>query len=280
MMTTWMFCWREPGRLEDRLRIVAQHLLDLGVADDRQPPCALRLRRTGGDSRPRTPWQARSARAAGLNGRTLIGVFGHVALELRSAWPQTSEPTPVRSTQAAITSRWGKLAGRKPANAAGAGRAGFRQRRRGRLMLDTAQTVACALGPQRRAAVHGHGRDGGGGANRGAGRPRHPHGGRPAGGAGAATAIAAAQAALAVGRVRYTEALGIPSLRAADRAALCRELQCRRRRRARDRHHRLVGRIHPRVPRAVRAGRSRRASPRPAIRRTATSSRRSAASRC
>ena len=37
-----------------------------------------------------------------------------------------------------------------------------------------------------------------------------------------ATAIAAAQAALANGRIGYTEALGIPSLRAAHRAALSR----------------------------------------------------------
>ena len=46
------------------------------------------------------------------------------------------------------------------------------------------------------------------------GRPRHPHGGRAARGPAPATAIKAAQAALAHGRIGYTETLGIPTLRA------------------------------------------------------------------
>ena len=50
------------------------------------------------------------------------------------------------------------------------------------MMLDPARTADDAVGPQRRAAVHGDGRDGGGGPHRGRGRPGHPHGGRPAGG--------------------------------------------------------------------------------------------------
>ena len=48
-------------------------------------------------------------------------------------------------------------------------------------MLDKAQRLLAAVGPQRGAAVHGDGRDGGGGAARGAGPPHHPYGGRPAG---------------------------------------------------------------------------------------------------
>jgi len=35
--TTWTFCLREASRLEDRRRVVAHQLFDLGVADDRQP---------------------------------------------------------------------------------------------------------------------------------------------------------------------------------------------------------------------------------------------------
>ena len=55
----------EPGRLQDRLRVVAQQLLDLGVADDRQAASALRLRRTGRcRSRPRDAQCAISAHRA------------------------------------------------------------------------------------------------------------------------------------------------------------------------------------------------------------------------
>ncbi|MGY3459317.1 aspartate/methionine/tyrosine aminotransferase [Bradyrhizobium sp. LM3.4] len=74
--------------------------------------------------------------------------------------------------------------------------------------------MARALPPQRCSPVHGHGRHGRGGPNRGGRGPRHPHGGRPARAAGAPkTAIAAAHAALEAGRIDYTSALGIPSLR-------------------------------------------------------------------
>ena len=111
------------------------------------------------------------------------------------------------------------------------------------------------------------------------GRVIHMEVGQPAAPA-PATAIAAAQAALVVGRMRYTEALGIPPLRARIARHYARDPRRRGRRRARDRHHRLVGRLHPRVPRAVRAGRSGGGRHARAIRLTATSSPRSAASRC
>ena len=48
MMTTWMFCLASPAALQDRLRVVAQQLLDLGVADDRRAFAGGALgRRTG-----------------------------------------------------------------------------------------------------------------------------------------------------------------------------------------------------------------------------------------
>ena len=76
------------------------------------------------------------------------------------------------------------------------------------------QTTVNPLPTQQCAALHRHGRDGGRGAQGSAGSARDPHGGGPAGGTRPGTAVAAAQAALAHGRIGYTEALGIPSLRA------------------------------------------------------------------
>jgi aspartate/methionine/tyrosine aminotransferase len=67
-------------------------------------------------------------------------------------------------------------------------------------------TLDHAVSAQRCSPVHGHGRDGGGGAHRGSGRSRHPHGGRPAGGSAARERHR--------GRLRYTESLGIATLRA------------------------------------------------------------------
>ena len=52
---------------------------------------------------------------------------------------------------------------------------------KGEFMLDKAQRLLAAIGPQRGAAVHGDGRHGGCGAARGARPPHHPYGGRPAG---------------------------------------------------------------------------------------------------
>ena len=58
MMTTLTLCLAEAGDLEDRPRIVAQQVLDLGVADDRQAARALRVRR-----------RRRRAEAGGRDGR-------------------------------------------------------------------------------------------------------------------------------------------------------------------------------------------------------------------
>ena len=70
-----------------------------------------------------------------------------------------------------------------------------------------------------------------------------------------ATAIAAARAALGAAPLGYTEALGIPSLRARIARHLSRDATACRRSRAHRRHHRLVGRLHPGVSGDVRAGR-------------------------
>ncbi len=72
----------EAGGAQDRLRVVAQQLLDLGVANDRQPwRQALRVHRrrhdSGGRWAPRptaTAVNSATARAAGVVRRTLIGV--------------------------------------------------------------------------------------------------------------------------------------------------------------------------------------------------------------
>ena len=82
----------------------------------------------------------------------------------------------------------------------------------------------------------------------------HMEVGQPAASAPKA-AIAAAHAALEGGRIDYTSALGIPSLRAAHRPALPRQLWLHRGCRADRRHHGLVGRVHPGLSRHVRAGR-------------------------
>ena len=70
-------------------------------------------------------------------------------------------------------------------------------------------------------------------------------------------AIAAAHAALDSGRIDYTSALGIPSLRARIAQALPRDLRLRRRCRAGRDHHGIVRRIHPGLSCHVRAGRPR-----------------------
>ena len=111
------------------------------------------------------------------------------------------------------------------------------------------------------------------------GRVIHMEVGQPAAPA-PATAIAAAQAALDVGRIAYTEMLGIPTLRARIARHYQETLRRRDRPDARGRDDRLVGRVHSGVPRrcSTRATVSR--SRCRAIRPTATFSRRSAASRC
>ena len=89
-------------------------------------------------------------------------------------------------------------------------------------------------------------------------RPRHPHGGRPAGRAGAVDRARRRAGGAATGRLGYTEALGIPSLRARIARHYAETYGVDGRPGARRRHHRLVGRIHPGVPGAVRARRPRR----------------------
>ena len=85
------------------------------------------------------------------------------------------------------------------------------------------------------------------------GRVIHMEVGQPAAPA-PASALAAARAALG-GPLRYTETLGIASLRARIARHYAETYGGRGRSRARDRHHRLVGRIHPGVSGAVRGGR-------------------------
>ena len=75
------------------------------------------------------------------------------------------------------------------------------------------------------------------------GRVIHMEVGQPAA-AAPASAIAAARAALASGRLGYTETLGIATLRARIARHYQRDLRRGDRPGARRRHHRLVGRIH------------------------------------
>ncbi len=82
--------------------------------------------------------------------------------------------------------------------------------------------------------------------------------GQPSTGAPAGV-IAAAQAALGSDTLGYTEAFGLPALRATHRQPLSRQLRRRRRSGADRADDRLVGRLRSRVSRRVRAGRSRRA---------------------
>ncbi len=89
------------------------------------------------------------------------------------------------------------------------------------------------------------------------GRVVHMEVGQPAAPA-PRTAIAAAKAALDTGDIGYTEALGIPALRARIARHYARDARRHRRARAHRGDDRLVGRIHPGVSRAVRAGRPRR----------------------
>ena len=111
------------------------------------------------------------------------------------------------------------------------------------------------------------------------GRVIHMEVGQPAAPA-PATALDAARAALATGRLGYTEALGIPSLRAriARHYAETYGVEVDPARVIVD--HRLVGRLHPRVSRRCSSRATGSRSRCRAIRRIATSSRRSAASRC
>ena len=74
---------RETGGAQDRLRVVAQQLLDLGVADQRNAARqALRARRRDATSATAiaNAVSSASARAAGVRRRALIGLsaFGHV----------------------------------------------------------------------------------------------------------------------------------------------------------------------------------------------------------
>jgi hypothetical protein len=94
------------------------------------------------------------------------------------------------------------------------------------------------------------------------------------------TALAAARSALDDGRIDYTSALGIPSLRARIAKHYRDTYDCFDRSRADRRDHRLVRRLHPGVSVDVRTGRPGGGQHTPAIPRTGMSSPRSAASRC
>ena len=111
------------------------------------------------------------------------------------------------------------------------------------------------------------------------GRVVHMEVGQPAASA-PRTAIAAAKAALDVGDIGYTQALGMPALRARIARHYADTHGVDRRAGAHRGDDRLLGRVHPGVSVAVRAGRPGRARLARAIRRTAISSQRSAASRC
>ena len=89
------------------------------------------------------------------------------------------------------------------------------------------------------------------------GRVVHMEVGQPAAPA-PKTARDAARAALDPGDIGYTAGARYSGAAPAHRAPLCRTAWRRRRAGARRRDHRLVGRLHPGVPRAVRAGRPRR----------------------
>ena len=85
----------------------------------------------------------------------------------------------------------------------------------------------------------------------------HMEVGQPAASAPQA-AIAAARAALEVGRIDYTSALGMPSLRERIARHYRESYGCTVEPRADRGHHGIVGRVHPGVSRHVRAGRPRR----------------------
>ncbi len=90
---------------------------------------------------------------------------------------------------------------------------------------------------------------------RGGGRPRRPYGGRPAGGAGAGNRDRGrAGGARQRPHRLYRDARHSVAARA-HRPPLRRHLRSRARSGAGGGHHRLLGRLHPGVPGAVRAGR-------------------------
>ena len=117
------------------------------------------------------------------------------------------------------------------------------------------QTPDRAVGAQRRTAIHGDGRDGGGGPHRGGRRTGHSHGGRPAGGAGPLDRHCGGARGARRRPHRLHRDPGHPVAAGAHRPPLRRRLRRAGRSRAGDRHHRIVGRLHPRVPGAVRARR-------------------------
>ena len=115
-----------------------------------------------------------------------------------------------------------------------------------------------ASAPQRCSAVHGDGRDGAAARIEAAGgHVIHMEVGQPAAPA-PKTAIAAAHRGARRRRIDYTSALGIPSLRERIARHYRDAYGCRRRPRADRGHDRLFRRVHPGLPRDVRARRPRR----------------------
>ena len=116
-----------------------------------------------------------------------------------------------------------------------------------------------AIAAERDRAVHRHGRHARGDRPRAAGeRVIHMEVGQP-GAPAPRPVLAAARQALADGRLGYTEALGLRRLRAASPRHYGESLRHRRVARPDRRHHRLVGRLQPRLPRRLRPRRPDRA---------------------
>ena len=131
----------------------------------------------------------------------------------------------------------------------------LRSNPRERQHVGRGQTTDHADPAQRRAAVHGDGCHGGRRPHRGRRWARHPHGGGAAGGAGARDR-ARRRERRARRRADRLHRDARPRVAAgAHRPPLCRCLRRDGRSGPRGRHHRFVGRLHPRIPRAVRARR-------------------------
>ena len=232
----------EAGGAQDRLRVVAQQLLDLGVADERQAARQLCARAgvTAATASRSTRATANAvskrqrARCWRPARRTLIGAsdFGHIRFGF--AMPDSAQPSdaPRQGQRGLAITIWLRArrmqlqrSGRMRQQRGGGKRPLTRERwhdaRRGTAADDAVRAQRCA-------AVHGDGRDGGGGPDRGRraatsstwrsasrrrrrrrrrSRRRRRRSSRPLG---------------------YTETLGIPSLRARIARHYARHLRRRR----------------------------------------------------
>ena len=139
-------------------------------------------------------------------------------------------------------------------------------------MLEAAKRAVDALPTQQCAALHRHGRDGGGGAQGGARRPRDPYGGGPAGRAGPAHGHCRRASRARPRSPRYTESLGIPSLRARIARHYRGNLRSGPRSGPGGGDHRFLRRLHPGLPCRCSSRATGWRWPIRAIRRTGTSS--------